>query len=106
MRAALDKAREAPASTKARILAAAEDVFAISGFAGWTRALSGHRLQDVEWQLFMLAVHNVMLLFLLDSRHFASRLGGSVHQPDVRRRVRAHVINLVHTLLARDARPE
>lgn len=69
-------------------------------FAGWTHALSGHRLQDVEWQLFMLTVHNVMLLFLLDSRHFTSLLGGSVRQPDVRRRVRTHVINLVHTLLA------
>ena len=75
-------------------------------FAGWTQALSGHRLQDVEWQLFMLTVHNVMLLFLLDSRQFASLLGGSVHQPNVRRRVRTHVINLVHTLLARDARPQ
>jgi AcrR family transcriptional regulator len=71
-------------------------------FAGWTQALSSHRLQDVEWQLFMLTVHNVMLLFLLDSRHFASLLGGSVRQPDVRRRVRTHVINLVHTLLAEE----
>src|SRR5438128_1174110 len=34
MRSALEKAREAPASTKARILAAAEEVFAVKGFAG------------------------------------------------------------------------
>src|SRR5258706_1983258 len=34
MRSALEKAREAPASTKARILAAAEEVFAAKGFAG------------------------------------------------------------------------
>jgi len=34
MKSALQKAREAPASTKARILAAAEDVFAAKGFDG------------------------------------------------------------------------
>src|SRR6185436_6340725 len=34
MRSALQKAREAPASTKARILATAEEVFAEKGFAG------------------------------------------------------------------------
>jgi len=34
MRSALEKAREAPSSTKARILAAAEEVFATKGFAG------------------------------------------------------------------------
>ena len=34
MKTALDKAREAPGSTKARILAAAEEVFAARGFEG------------------------------------------------------------------------
>src|SRR5713101_6790695 len=34
MRSALKKAREAPSSTKARILATAEQVFAAKGFAG------------------------------------------------------------------------
>src|SRR5437667_11862097 len=34
MRSALQKAREAPSSTKARILAAAEEIFAVKGFAG------------------------------------------------------------------------
>ena len=33
MNRSLRKAREAPSSTKARILAAAEEVFAIKGFA-------------------------------------------------------------------------
>ena len=33
-KSALDKAREAPGSTKARILAAAEEVFAARGFEG------------------------------------------------------------------------
>ena len=41
MRSALQKAREAPSSTKARILAAAEQVFAEEGFAGAsTRAIA------------------------------------------------------------------
>jgi len=34
MKSALDKAREAPGSTKARILAAAEEIFAARGFEG------------------------------------------------------------------------
>src|SRR5512140_3473418 len=34
MRSALNKARQAPSSTKARILVTAEEVFAINGFAG------------------------------------------------------------------------
>ena len=71
-------------------------------FAGWTQAFSGRKLKDVDWQLFMLTIHSVVLLFLLDSRQFTSLLGGSVHTPDVRRRVRTHIIKLVHKLLARD----
>ena len=50
----------------------------------------------------MLTVHSVLLLFLLDSRHFTSLLGGSVYAPEVRRRVRAHIIKLVQKLLTRD----
>ena len=34
MKSALEKAREAPSSTKARILNAAEEVFAVKGFDG------------------------------------------------------------------------
>src|SRR5436190_23873872 len=42
MRSALKKAREAPSSTKARILATAEGVFATKGFAGAsTREIAG-----------------------------------------------------------------
>ncbi len=68
-------------------------------FGGWTQEFSGRRLKDVDSQLFMLTVHSVLLLFLLDSRHFTSLLGGSVHSPEVRRRVRAHIIRLVQRLL-------
>jgi len=72
-------------------------------FAAWTREYSGRRLKDVDSQLFMLTIHSVLLLFLLDSRHFTSLLGGSVHNPSVRRRVRTHIITLVKALLAREA---
>jgi len=71
-------------------------------FAAWTRQFGDRKLKDVDSQLFMLSVHSVLLLFLLDSRHFTSVLGGSVHSPEVRRRVRAHIIRLVPRLLARD----
>lgn len=72
-------------------------------FAAWTQEFSGRKLKEVDSQLFMLTVHSVLLLFLLDSRHFTSLLGGSVYSPEVRRRVRAHVIKLVRKLLAHDA---
>jgi AcrR family transcriptional regulator len=71
-------------------------------FAAWTQEYSGLKLKNVDSQLFMLTMHSVVLLFLLDSRHFTSLLGGSVHTPNVRRRVRAHIITLVKALLGRD----
>lgn len=71
-------------------------------FAAWMQEYSGRRLKEVDSQLFMLTVHGVVLLFLLDSRQFTSLLGSSVYSPDMRRRVRAHIINLVRKLLARD----
>lgn len=71
-------------------------------FAGWTQEFSGRKLKDVDSQLFMLTVHSVVLLFLLDSRHFTSLIGGSVYSPEVRRRVRVYLIKLVRKLLAPD----
>lgn len=71
-------------------------------FAGWTQAFGGRKVKDVDSQLFMLTVQSVVLLFLLDSRQFTSLLGGSVYTPEVRRRVRAHMIKLVHKMLERD----
>jgi AcrR family transcriptional regulator len=73
-------------------------------FAAWTQAYSGRKLKEVDSQLFMLTIHSVLLLFLLDSRHYASLLGGSVHTPAIRRRVRAHIITLVKALLGHDAK--
>lgn len=70
-------------------------------FAGWMNEYSGRKLKDVDSQLFMLTIQSVVLLFLLDSRQFTSLLGGSVHTPEVRRRVRSHIITVVQKLLAR-----
>ena len=71
-------------------------------FAAWIQEFGGRKLKDVDSQLFMLSVHSVVLLFLLDSRHFTSLLGGSIYEPDVRRRVRTHVIDMVLKLLGPD----
>jgi AcrR family transcriptional regulator len=68
-------------------------------FADLTREFSGRKLREGDSQLFMLTVHSVLLMFLLDSRHFAGVLGGSLQQGEVRLRVRAYIIDLVHKLL-------
>jgi AcrR family transcriptional regulator len=68
-------------------------------FAEWTREYGGRKLKDVDFQLFMLTVHSVVLLFLLDSRHFTGVLGGSVREPEMRQRVRSYIIDLVYKLL-------
>jgi len=68
-------------------------------FAEWTREYSGRKLRDTDYQLFMLTVHSVLLVFLLDSQHFTSVLGGSLREADVRQRVRSYIIELVHKLL-------
>ncbi len=71
-------------------------------FGAWTQHFSNRKLKEVDSQLFMLTVHSVLLLFLLDSRHFTSVLGGSVYKPAVRRRGRAPVLKLGHKLPAPD----
>jgi len=71
-------------------------------FAGWTAEFSGRRRRELDSQLFMLTVHSVLLLFLLDSRHFTSLLGSSVYSPGMRRRVRAHIIDLVERMMANE----
>jgi len=68
-------------------------------FAAWTHEFGGRKIKQVDSQLFMLTIHSVVLLFLLDSRHFTSLLEGSVHDPRVRQRVRAYIIGLVQKLL-------
>lgn len=70
-------------------------------FGAWAEEFSGRKRRPGDFQLFMLTVYSVLLLFLLDSRQFSALLGSSVRAPKVRRRVRAHIIEMVKTLLAR-----
>ena len=71
-------------------------------FTGWIQAYSGRKLREIDAPLFMLTMESVVLLFLLDSRHFTTFLGGSVYTPAVRKRARSYIINLVPTLLGRN----
>ena len=72
-------------------------------FAQWMQEHTGRKLSDPESQLCMLSIYGVVLVYLLDSRHFATLLGGSVYEPAIRQQVRDYVIGLVPTLLGRSA---
>lgn len=74
-------------------------------FATWTYDYGRMRGDGVQAQVFMLTAHSVLLLFLLDSQQFVALLGGSVRDGELRRRLRAHVIRLVHALMNLEERP-
>ena len=69
-------------------------------FSDWLGQLGRRPFSDDESRLFMLSVHSVLLVYLLDSRPYQSLLGGSVRQGPLRDSVRRHVIHLVERLLA------
>ena len=69
-------------------------------FSEWLGRLGRRPVSDEESRLFMLSVHSVLLVYLLDSRPYQSLLGGSVRQEPLRDSVRQHVIHLVERLLA------
>jgi AcrR family transcriptional regulator len=69
-------------------------------FTAWTYDLS--KVEPSDAPIFMLTVHSVLLLFMLDSQQFGSLLGGSVRDPALRQRLRPHIINLVHMLMRAD----
>ena len=68
-------------------------------FSTWMKRL-GQKMTDTDSRLFMLSVHSVLLLYLLDSQSYQSVLGGSVRNDGLRNQVRDHVKQLVHALLA------
>ncbi len=68
-------------------------------FAQWTYEHSGIEASQQSMSIFMLTLYSVLLQFMLDSRQFAVLLGGNLGDPQVRGRVRAHLVALVHTLL-------
>jgi AcrR family transcriptional regulator len=69
-------------------------------FAGWVHEYSGKRIKDIEAQLLMLTVHSTLLLFTLDSRQYGHILGGSMHDAEIGRRARGHLIRLSAMLVA------
>ena len=69
-------------------------------FAEWLGRYGRRPVTDEESRLFMLSVYSVMLVYLLDSRSYRTLLGGSVRSGPLRERVREHVAQLVHRLLA------
>ncbi len=69
-------------------------------FSEWVGRLGHPALGEDEARLFMLSVHSVLLVYLLDSRWYQSLLGGSVRSAPLRDQVRRHVTELVQRLLA------
>lgn len=74
-------------------------------FTAWTYEL-GQAVDEQSAQIFMLTVHSVMLLFMLDSQQFAGLLGGSVRGPALRGRLRPHIVGLVHLLMRDEKRKQ
>jgi AcrR family transcriptional regulator len=69
-------------------------------FSAWVGRLGRRALSEDESRLFMLSMHSVLLVYLVDSRSYQSLLGGSVRSGPLREQVRRHVIQLVRRLLA------
>ena len=68
-------------------------------FSEWLGRYVRRPVSDEDSRLFMLSVHSVMLVYLLDSRSYCTLLGGTVRSGPLRDRVREHVTQLVHRLL-------
>lgn len=68
-------------------------------FSGWTQHVRKNPMSEQDSMLFMLTTYSSMLCFLLDGREFRRLLGGSVRNPEVRARVRGHLIQLGQRLL-------
>jgi len=67
-------------------------------FSAWMKQL-GQKVGETDARLFMLSVHSVLMLYMLDSAPYRSVLGGSIREPVLREQVRGHVKQLVHGLL-------
>ena len=70
-----------------------------ASFTAWTYDVGKFEFDEIDARIFMLTVHSVLLLFMLDSTQFTSLLGASVRTPELSGRLRRHVIGLVHVLI-------
>src|SRR5437773_1853915 len=64
-------------------------------FSAWLARL-GRPFSDAESRLFMLSVHSVLLVYLLDSTAYRSLLGGSVHTAPIRELATAKGVPVFH----------
>lgn len=69
-------------------------------FSGWLRE-AGVELNAGRARLFMLSIHSVLLVYLLDSPMYRLALGDSVRAPAMRAAVREHVVDVVNALMDR-----
>lgn len=69
-------------------------------FSGWLRE-AGVELSARRARLFMLSIHSVLLVYLLDSPMYRLALGESVRAPAMREAVREHVVDVVNALMDR-----
>jgi len=78
------------------------DVFlpAWEEFSTWLRQ-TGVELNARRARLFMLSIHSVLLVYLLDSPMYRLALGESVRAPEMRSAVREHVVDVVNALMDR-----
>ena len=71
-------------------------------FTAWTRRA---KLDDGAARLFMLSMHSVVMVYVLDSAPYQAVLGGSLRRDArLREALRLHVADLAHALLDRMAR--
>jgi AcrR family transcriptional regulator len=80
------------------------DVF----LCAWTRGFSGwmkqgvRRARAVDAPVAVLTLHSALLLFTLDSRHYARALGGRITDPAIARRIRSYLGGLCARLVSAD----
>jgi AcrR family transcriptional regulator len=68
-------------------------------FPPW-KEFGGRSIRAVDAQTLMLTLHSSLLLFTLDSRQYRRVLGGHIADPEIARRVRAHLLQLSALLLS------
>ena len=69
-------------------------------FGGWVKEHGGKRIRDVDAQILILTLNSTLLLFTLDSQQYAHVLGGRIADPEIARRIRAHLIQLSAWLIS------
>jgi len=64
------------------------------------KEFGGKKIRDVETQILILTLHSTLLLFTLDSQQYGHLLGGRISDPEIAKRLRAHLIQLSALLIS------